>query len=183
MGDSRAVGSEEQAQDRRRAKGVLRTVLLGVCALAVAGIGAAAAFGALSRSTVAPTTVTVNGGAAIGLHGVVGPGFTISFTYSDTGTNVTQLNPGTYKVQIDDLANNHDFHLTGNGTDLSTDVAAIGTSQWTVNFQPGSYMFVCDPHAATMNGQLSVLPYSTVTSFPAPVTVPKTTVTAHKKHR
>jgi hypothetical protein len=48
---------------------------------------------------------------------------------------------------------------------------------WNVTLQPGTYTFVCDPHTSQMNGQLLVLPYSTVTSFPAPPPQPK----HHKK--
>ena len=126
-------------------------------------MGAAAALG---RTAVEPITETVSAGQSpVGLHGVDGPGFTITFTYSDNNQTVNFLNPGTYRITIDDLSNIHDFHLTGAGTDVATDVAAVGTTVWNVTLQPGTYTFVCDPHASTMNGQLLVLPFGTVTSF------------------
>lgn len=157
-------------------------VVVALCGLAVAAIGTAAAFGALGRSQAEPTTTTVSAGQSpIGLHGVVGPGFTISFAFSDNNQTVASLNPGTYKITIDDLANNHNFHLTGAGTDLSTTVPDIGTTVWTATLQPGTYMFVCDPHASTMSGQLLVMPYGTVTSFPAPAQ-PAKKASHRKKH-
>jgi plastocyanin len=155
-----------------------RSVLVVICALAAAATGAAAAFGALHRTAVEPVTETVSAGQSpIGLHGVDGPGFTITFAYSDNNQTVNFLNPGTYRITIDDLSNIHNFHLTGSATDVATDVAAVGTTVWNVTLQPGTYTFVCDPHASQMNGQLLVLPYSTVTSFPAPPPQPK----HHKK--
>jgi plastocyanin len=154
--------------------------VLVVCGLGAAAVGAAVAFGALSRSAVSPVTVTVGGGTTspVALHGVVGPGFTISFTYAD-GSNVTSLNPGTYKIQVDDLSNIHNFHLYGTGVDTSTGVDPVGVSQWTATLQPGFYTFICDPHATTMVGQLRVLPYGTMTYFPAPAAAP----VASKKHK
>jgi plastocyanin len=39
---------------------------------------------------------------------------------------------------------------------VSTDVAAEGTESFTVELEAGTYTFVCDPHASTMNGSFEV---------------------------
>ena len=170
-------GAREQGTESKLRPRAGRSALLVICVLAAAAMGAAAALG---RTAVEPITETVSAGQSpVGLHGVDGPGFTITFTYSDNNQTVNFLNPGTYRITIDDLSNIHDFHLTGAGTDVATDVAAVGTTVWNVTLQPGTYTFVCDPHASTMNGQLLVLPFGTVTSFPAPPPQPK----HHKKKR
>ena len=165
-------------------RGFPRVVALAASTIGVAGVCAGLAVGALAHSAVAPVTVTVGSGTTspIGLHGVVGPGFTIGFTFSANEQSVAFLQPGTYNIQIDDLSNIHDFHLTGTGVDSSTGVPDVGVSQWTVTLQPGIYHFVCDPHAATMSGQLQVLPYGTVTYFPAPAPLPLTTHHKSKNH-
>lgn len=158
-----------------------KTVSVLVCGLAMAGIGTGAALGALGRAGVEPVTETAPAGpSAIALHGVVGPGFTISLGFADNNQSVVDLNPGTYKLTIDDLSSIHDFHLTGPGVDMATTVSETGTSVWTVPLQPGTYTFVCDPHATTMIGTFVVLPYGTVTHFPAS-TQPK--VRPKRKHR
>ena len=64
--------------------------------------------------------------------------------------------PGTYELSVDDKASSHNFHLTGPGVDVATDVAGTGPSTFTVTLQAGTHTFVCDPHAGTMNGSLTV---------------------------
>lgn len=85
----------------------------------------------------------------------VGPEFTISLT-TESGQRVTQLDPGTYTIVVEDRSNEHNFHLEGPGVDETTSVAFVGTATWTVTFQVGRYTYVCDPHATSMNGNFTV---------------------------
>ena len=89
------------------------------------------------------------------LTGVVGPGFTIRLTDS-AGAAVKHLDPGIYTIQVQDLSDQHNFHLTGPGVDQVTDVETTGTVTWTVTFTNGSYHFQCDPHQTTMFGNFTV---------------------------
>jgi Copper binding proteins, plastocyanin/azurin family len=90
------------------------------------------------------------------LTGTVGPGFTISLTTADGGPLGT-LAPGTVELNVEDLAPDHNFHLTGpGGVDVKTEVGGQGTSNFQVELQAGTYSFVCDPHASTMNGSFEV---------------------------
>ena len=50
----------------------------------------------------------------------------------------------------------HNFHLSGTGVDESTEVGEVETETWDVTFEAGTYQFVCDPHASTMNGSFEV---------------------------
>jgi hypothetical protein len=84
----------------------------------------------------------------------VGPGFEISLTLD--GAPVTELPAGSYTIEVDDQASSHDFHLTGEGVDETTDVAETGQTSWTVDLVAGEYTFVCDPHAGSMKGTFTV---------------------------
>jgi plastocyanin len=98
----------------------------------------------------------------------VGPGFSISLTQN--GTRVTWLKPGTYTVNVDDKATEHDFHLTGTGVDKSTAIDTISTASWTVTFTAGKYFYLCDAHPTTMLGNFTVSetpPATTTTTLPA----------------
>lgn len=99
------------------------------------------------------TTGTIEPGAA--LKGSVGPGFTISLT-TEGGESVEALQAGSYELEIEDLSSAHNFHLTGPGVDLSTDVGEQGTQNVSIDVAAGTYEFVCDPHASTMNGSFDV---------------------------
>ena len=101
------------------------------------------------------TETTETTGAGSALKGSVGPGFDISLTTED-GEAVTTLAPGTYELEIEDLASVHNFHLSGPGVDISTDVAEEGTQNVSLSVTTGSYSFVCDPHASQMNGSFEV---------------------------
>jgi len=79
------------------------------------------------------------------LFGTLGPDFEISFRDAQGG-KVTKLEPGTYDVQVRDLADVHTFHLQGPGVDERTEVAFTGTVNWTVTFRDGNYSYFCDPH-------------------------------------
>jgi plastocyanin len=90
------------------------------------------------------------------LKGTVGPGFTITLTSGDGGA-VMQLTPGSYDLEIEDLSAAHNFHMTGPGVDISTDVGEEGTQNVSIELAAGTYEFVCDPHAGQMNGSVEVV--------------------------
>ncbi len=103
----------------------------------------------------------------------VGPGFTISFTDAG-GKPVTQLDPGTYDVAVDDQAEGHSFHLRGPGVDERTDVSFVGKVTWTVTLKDGSYTFFCDPHPSALKGTFKV---GTGGAAAAPPAAPKASAT------
>jgi plastocyanin len=131
-------------------------VALATLALAVVLLGAAD--GAASPAQ-APT-----------LFGEVGPGFEISLRNAQ-GARVTQLDPGTYVVRVEDKSDFHSFHLEGPGVDEKTGVEFTGTVEWTVTLADGRYRYHCDPHP-TLAGTFTVgTPTSTQPpAGPAPIT-------------
>ena len=94
-------------------------------------------------------------GQSTTLHGRVGPGFTISLT-NESGARVTKLDPGTYDIEVQDLSDEHNFHLLGPGVDKATEIGSSGTVMWTVTLRDGTYTYQCDPHQGTMNGSFAV---------------------------
>jgi plastocyanin len=128
------------------------------------GIVAAALLGATDGSAVQSQNVK--------LVGTVGPGFSISLVDAK-GDRVRNLEPGIYDIEVRDLSEEHNFHLTGPGIDRSTPVGAATTESWTVTLTNGTYRYNCDPHATTMRGSFTVgAPPTTPppTSTPPPVT-------------
>ena len=106
------------------------------------------------------------------LIATVGPGFSIGVA-DGAGNRVTRIPPGTYTVQVNDLATAHNFHLSGPGNfDMSTTVEGTGTATWTVTFQEGTYHYQCDPHFTQMKGDITV-----ETGAPLPAPAPPTTTT------
>lgn len=105
------------------------------------------------------------------LVGSVGPGFGISLRDAQ-GNAVTKVDPGTYEIEVTDLATEHTFHLRGPGVDERTEVDFTGTVTWTVTFQDGSYSFFCDVHPTQMRG--------TFTSGNAPAPAPPSNVVTPK---
>lgn len=89
------------------------------------------------------------------LFGTVGPDFTISLRNAQ-GLTVTQLDPGPYRIVVEDRSDFHNFHLSGPGVSLATDIEAVETVTWEVMFVEGRYTFVCDPHATEMRGAFTV---------------------------
>ena len=85
----------------------------------------------------------------------VGPGFVITLS-TEGGQRVTQLDPGTYDITVNDNDVEHNFHLSGPGVDRRTDVGFEGTQEWTVTLVEGNYTYVCDPHETTMRGAFRV---------------------------
>ena len=136
-----------------------------VFALALA---AAALLGATDGSAVQSQNVK--------LVGTVGPGF--STTLEDAqGNRVRTLEPGTYDIEVKDLSEEHNFHLTGPGVDRLTPVGAATTESWTVTLTNGTYRYNCDPHASTMRGSFTV----GATAPPPPPTLAPRPVTAKTK--
>ena len=107
---------------------------------------AVAAFVQPGRSAPAQTTE---------LRGIVGPGFTIVLNNA-SGERVSSLAPGTYTLVVDDRSDEHNFHLTGPGVDVRTEVGFVGTRTFTITVTDGTYTYVCDPHATSMKGGFKV---------------------------
>jgi hypothetical protein len=127
--------------------------------LALAAVAAALTFALPGGARPAQTT----------LHGVVGPGFTISLT-DDSGNRVTHLDPGTYTIDVKDQANIHNFDLQGPGVSQATDIEFVGSVTWTVTFTDGTYKYVCDAHPSLIHGSFTV---GAVSSPPPPPPPPK----------
>jgi plastocyanin len=122
--------------------------VLAVLALAAAGCGGDDDASDDTTVTATDTETTETGGDTI--SGTVGPGFEIS-------VDQTSVAPGSYTLEVEDLSSAHNFHLTGpGGVDVSTDVAAEGSETFNLELEAGTYEFVCDPHASTMNGTIEV---------------------------
>ena len=117
---------------------MLRTLLIGIVAVAAVSIPAAA----------------TGSSTATALTGVVGPGFNISLKNAD-GTGVRHLDRGTYDVTVTDNSIEHNFHLQGPGVDQKTDVEGMGTVTWTVTITDGTYTFICDAHPTQMKGSFT----------------------------
>jgi plastocyanin len=130
-------------------------VATGLVALAAAGIGIAA---------TSPTT----------LFGSVGPGFSITLRDAQ-GSAVTRVEPGEFEIEVDDRSEEHNFHLSGPGVDVSTDVAAVGKQTFRVTLANGRYTFVCDPHSLQMRGAFTVGEGSGTVTTPTPPPAPRPT--------
>ena len=102
---------------------------------------AGAAFLITAAPSLAASTPTFNG--------TVGPGFTISMAKKPTKA-------GKIKLVVADKSSIHNFHLTGPGVNVKTDVSQTGTKTFTVTLKKGTYRFVCDPHASQMKGSFKV---------------------------
>ena len=111
--------------------------------------------GLLAVSALAAVAAASAFAADGSLSGSVGPGFTIRLVGAD-GVPVQHLDPGTFSLAVDDRSPDHNFHLSGPGVDVATDVDAVGASTFTVTVVDGRYQFVCDAHPATMKGTLDV---------------------------
>ena len=125
---------------------------LAVMALALAGCGGGDDDDAVATDTETTETTGQVGGV---LSASVGPGFEISLTTED-GKPVGTLAAGTYTVETDDQSEIHNFHLTGEGVDVDTGVSETGTDSFEITVSEGTYDFVCDPHAGSMNGSFEV---------------------------
>jgi hypothetical protein len=126
-----------------------------VAVLGVAGCGGSDDDGVATDTgdaTTLPGTLPETG---VVLKGSVGPGFDISLTTED-GEAVTTLPAGSYTLIVNDMSDAHNFHLTGEGVDVSTEVGELGTNTFDVDLSTGTYTFVCDPHSSSMNGSFDI---------------------------
>ena len=99
------------------------------------------------------------------LKGSVGPNYTISVKDA-AGQPVTHLDAGSYALTVEDLGDEHNFHLTGpGGVDVATTVEGTGTQTVDLNLVDGKYEFICDAHPTRMHGSFSV---GTFTEPPKP---------------
>jgi hypothetical protein len=87
--------------------------------------------------------------AAPSFTGVVGPEDTIA-------VRVKPKKPGVWKLTVRDRSGEHNFRLRGPGVNVATTVAGTGTRTFTVRLKPGTYVFLCDPHADDMRGSFTV---------------------------
>jgi plastocyanin len=127
----------------------------GLVAVALALAGCGGGNDEASGTTESQTTTETTTASGNTLQGSVGPGFEISLKDSN-GQDVTSLAAGTYTITVNDQSSSHNFHLTGEGVDESTDVSGTGMETWTVTLKAGSYHFQCDPHSSSMNGDFDV---------------------------
>ena len=120
--------------------------------LLLLGLAAAGCGGDDDDEATTAAAATEAGGSADGstLNGSVGPGFEISLDGTDG------LAAGGYTLVVNDQSSAHNFHLTGPGVDVSSDVGAEGQESFEVELQAGEYTFVCDPHASQMRGSFTV---------------------------
>jgi plastocyanin len=86
----------------------------------------------------------------------VGPGFSIALKTA-AGAAVKTLRAGTYTIVVHDRSPEHNFHLVGRAVNKATSPGSVSTRTWRIRFVPGSYSFVCDPHASMMRGSLRVV--------------------------
>ena len=133
---------------RSRAALLFLLVLFG---LAVAGCGGSDNEGSATTAATTETSTESSGsGGGMTLNGSVGPGFDISLDGTDG------LTAGSYTLVVNDQSDQHNFHLTGPGVDVSTEVSETGEKSFDIELQAGEYKFVCDPHASQMNGSFTV---------------------------
>jgi plastocyanin len=138
-----------------------RTRIALVVGFAVAALAAAGCGGGdetAETDTTATETTTDTGGAATGtklIGSVASDAFTITLTTED-GTNVTSLPAGDYTLQIVDQTDIHNFHLTGSGVDVMSEVGGQEDQEYDITLVAGTYHYQCDPHASTMSGDFEV---------------------------
>ena len=122
-------------------------IALAATGLALAGCGGDDDDGG-DAATAGDTAAENGDGGAV--TGTVGPGFDISMSGTD------DLAPGPVTITVSDNASSHNWHLTGPGVDVQTDVAGEGEESFDVTLEAGEYTFVCDPHATQMTGSFTV---------------------------
>ena len=137
---------------------------LAVMALAVAGCGGsddgttAATDTTATDTTATDTTESTDTGTATGtklIGSVASDDFTITLTTED-GTAVTSLPAGDYTLEIVDKSDIHNFHLTGSGVDVMSDVGGQEDEDYQITLVEGKYHYQCDPHSSQMFGDFDV---------------------------
>jgi len=81
--------------------------------------------------------------------------YAISLT-DESGKGVDRLEPGEYTIEVRDLSRIHNFHLRGPGVDQATSVTGVEEATFRVTVRQGEYEFLCDPHAGSMRGTVTV---------------------------
>ena len=106
--------------------------------------------------------VAVSGGTAASskdnfdLKGEVYPtGFKIEMKNA-ANRKLTAVKAGTYRIKIEDEATIHNFRLMGPGVNKATSVPRKSELIWTLRLKPGTYTYLCDPHASMMRGTFRV---------------------------
>jgi plastocyanin len=117
---------------------------LALLALAAAALAVAAVSSASSAKT------------RFDLKGEVYANFKIEMKKA-SGVKVRTLKAKTYVIKVEDHSSIHNFHLIGPGVNKKTSVGGVGERLWTVRLRPGTYRFLCDPHASTMRGTFRVV--------------------------
>jgi len=81
------------------------------------------------------------------LHGVIGPGYSISLKDAH-GRRVKTLKHGKYTFVVQDKANIHNFTLNGPGikNKTITGTTFVGTKTVTVTLKAGKYKYYCTVH-------------------------------------
>ena len=133
--------------------------LLGIAFVALALVAAGCggddeASETTDTETTTTETTTSEPTSTAALQGSVGPGFDITLTAD--GNPVTTAAAGDQLLSVTDQSTAHNFHLTGPGVDVATSVAGEGTEDFSITLEPGTYDFVCDPHASQMRGSFEV---------------------------
>ena len=110
---------------------------------------AAPSAAAAPSEAAAPTEAAADGGENV-LTGTVGTeadpdAFEITLTDS-SGAPVETLPAGEYTINVSDLSEIHNFHLTGGEVDETTTVPETGEKTFTVELTAGDYEAICDPH-------------------------------------
>jgi plastocyanin len=118
---------------------VLVAVLVAAAALVSVGVAATATAVSLPK-----------------LHGVIGPGYSISLKNAH-GKRVTTLKHGKYTLVVQDKANIHNFTLNGPGikNKTITGTTFVGTKTVTVTLKAGKYRYYCTVHP-TVTGTFRV---------------------------
>ena len=62
----------------------------------------------------------------------------------ETGNRLAHVEAGTRTIVVTDGSIDHNFHLSGPGVDVLTEIEFVGTMTWTLTFRDGIYRFVCD---------------------------------------